>query len=396
MLLDKDPFHAFLPYPAVEVASAPEGPLAGLRLAVKDLYDVAGYRTGCGNPLKLAASPVAEHHAAAVAALLSAGARFVGKTHTDELAWSLYGVNAHFGTPINPAAPEHIPGGSSSGSAAAVAGGLAEIGLGTDTGGSVRAPASFCGLWGLRPTHGRIPLDGCMPLAPGFDTGGFFTRDGATFETVAAVLLGNDAASGPAAPRFLVPEDMVEGVLSPGRRLIDEALRHLECRNGLLPRISVYDGRRELLYAAFRDLQSAEILSIHGGWFKAARPPLGSGIAERFAYATTVTEPQQEAARALRAAFTAALDHKLGADGVLIAPVVHDAPFRIDAPQAVYDSYRHDAMKLLCVAGHTGLPQVVFPLGRAGPAPFGLSLIGPRGRDRWLVRLAAAVAEQVA
>jgi len=142
MLLDKDPFHAFLPYPAVEVASAPEGPLAGLRLAVKDLYDVAGYRTGCGNPLKLAASPVAEHHAAAVAALLSAGARFVGKTHTDELAWSLYGVNAHFGTPINPAAPEHIPGGSSSGSAAAVAGGLAEFGLGSATGGSGRAPAS--------------------------------------------------------------------------------------------------------------------------------------------------------------------------------------------------------------------------------------------------------------
>ncbi|RWX62877.1 amidase, partial [Mesorhizobium sp. M4B.F.Ca.ET.089.01.1.1] len=171
------PLNAFLNLRQMPVAHAQLGPLAGLRLAVKDIYDVAGYRTGCGNPGKFAAAHAASRTAPAVQMILDAGARFVGKTQTDELAFSLMGQNAHFPFPVNPAAPERVTGGSSSGSAAAVAGKLADIATGSDTGGSIRAPASFCGLIGLRATHGRISLDGAMKLAPSCDTFGWFADD---------------------------------------------------------------------------------------------------------------------------------------------------------------------------------------------------------------------------
>ena len=131
-----------------------EGPLAGLRFAVKDLIDVAGHRTGCGNPTWLATHPPATVHAVCVEQLLAAGAHCAGKTVTDEVAFSLLGQNHFYGTPLNPAAPDRVPGGSSSGSASAVACGLVDFALGTDTGGSVRVPASNCGVWGWRPTHG--------------------------------------------------------------------------------------------------------------------------------------------------------------------------------------------------------------------------------------------------
>lgn len=186
------PYNAFLDLRQMPVAHAELGPLAGLRLAVKDIYDVAGYRTGCGNSRKFAESNAASRTAPAVQTILDAGARFVGKTQTDELAFALFGQNAHFPFPVNPAAPDRVTGGSSSGSASAVAGRLADIATGSDTGGSIRAPASFCGLIGLRTTHGRIALDGTMKLAPSFDTFGWFADDIETYETVGKLLLGRD------------------------------------------------------------------------------------------------------------------------------------------------------------------------------------------------------------
>ena len=153
MLLDADPAHAFVPYPAVAVESAMQGPLSGLTFGVKDLFDVAGYPTGCGNPIMLARSGIKSRHAVAVERLLDAGARFVGKCHTEEFAFSVIGSNPHFATPRNAAAPERYTGGSSSGSVSAVGHGLCDFALGTDTGGSVRVPASHCGLIGMRPSE---------------------------------------------------------------------------------------------------------------------------------------------------------------------------------------------------------------------------------------------------
>src|SRR5256885_2590049 len=180
----------FVPGPPVRIAGAPRGPLTGLTFAAKDLFDVAGHPTGGGNPDWARQNPVPTRHAWAVQRLLDAGATLIGKTITDEVSLGILGENPFDGTPLNPKAPDRVPGGSSSGSASAVAQGLCDVALGTDTGGSVRVPASFCGLYGIRPTHGRLDLTGMMAQAPSSDTTGWFARDAKTFARVSEVLLG--------------------------------------------------------------------------------------------------------------------------------------------------------------------------------------------------------------
>src|SRR5690348_1665698 len=197
-----DDLNAFVPGPRVHIEGRPGGPLSGLSFAAKDLFDVAGYPTGGGNPDWARTHPVPQRHAWAVKALLDAGADLIGKTVTDELSLGILGENPFEGTPVNPRAPDHVPGGSSAGSAAAVAAGLCDIALGTDTGGSVRVPASFCGLYGIRPTHGRLDLSGMMSQAPSSDTTGWFARDSATFAEVSSVML--DEAVPTTLPRRLI------------------------------------------------------------------------------------------------------------------------------------------------------------------------------------------------
>ena len=199
-----DPLGALVPHGHVEIAGRTAGPLAGVSFAVKDIFDVAGTVTGCGNPDWLAGHGAAERHAPAVQMLLDAGGRLVGKTVTEELAFSAVGINPHYGTPRNSAAPGRVPGGSSSGSAAAVGGGLVALALGSDTGGSVRVPASYNGIYGMRPSHGRISLAGVMPLAPSFDTVGWFARDPQLLATAGRVLL-DDWASAPRRGRCCWP-----------------------------------------------------------------------------------------------------------------------------------------------------------------------------------------------
>lgn len=391
MLLKDDPVHAFMPYPAVEVDAADSGALAGLTFGVKDLFDVAGYRTGCGCPMKLAISPVKTETAPAVKRLLDAGARFVGKTHTDELAWSLYGMNAHFGTPINPAAPDRIPGGSSSGSAAAVAAGLADFAIGTDTGGSVRAPSSFCGLWGARPTHGRVSLENCMELAASFDTCGFFAKDGQTLGRVASVLMNADEIELPENPRLLRPVDMVEQLGEKQMAIYDLAFGALDAKP-----VKVYpQGGTVALYEAYRALQGVDARKSIIPFIETSAMPLAAGIDSRYEHAKSVTPEQEVAANAVRHDFRNALDRLLGRDGVLLAPVVHDIPFEREPEADVFNGFRHLAMQLLCVSGMSGLPQIVFPAGRIDGVPLGMSLIGPRGSDRSLIALAVKLTEDL-
>src|SRR5438477_12202611 len=202
------------------------GPLDGLRFAVKDTIDVAGFKTGCGNPTWRDSHPAAVVHAVCVEQLLHAGARCVGKTISDDLALSLLGENYFYGTPLNPQAPDRVPGGSSSGSASAVACGLVDFALGTDTGGSTRVPASNCGIWGFRPSHGFISLAGVNPLAPSFDTVGILAQSADVLVRVARVLLaaGSVSANKPEAIHViqeafaLADADVQEALSEPLRR----------------------------------------------------------------------------------------------------------------------------------------------------------------------------------
>ncbi len=391
LLPSPDPAHCFMPYPAVPVDNAPDGPLAGLTFAVKDLFDVAGYPTGGGNPHVLAMSGIKTAHAPVVARLLAAGARFVGKTHTDELAFSLNGQNAHYGAPRNGAAPDRITGGSSSGSASAVSNGLCDFALGTDTGGSVRGPANHCGLYGLRPTHGRISLEGCIDLAPSLDTCGYFARDPAVFSQVGEVLLGADPTPLPERPRWLLAQDLL-AMLDPAVRAAHgPGLQRLAACHGAPTPVQALAVPVDTLYWALRHIQGREAWQTDGALIETHALALGPGVKERFAWSRGVTEAQYQEACAVRERWRAALGALLGSDGVLVLPTMPGpAPLR-DESEAVLDVYRNDAIRLLCLAGLSGFPQVNVPAGTHAQAPLGLSLIGPAGSDASLVALAGTL-----
>jgi amidase len=387
-----DPARAFVPYPDAPVPNAATGPLSGLVFGVKDLFDVAGYPTGGGSPFVLAMSGIKVQTAPTVQRLLDAGARFGGKTVTDEFAFSMNGDNAHFGAPVNGAAPERIAGGSSSGSAAAVSHALCDFALGTDTGGSVRAPASHCGLFGLRPSHGAVSLRGALDLAPSFDTCGWFTRDAGTFARVADVLLPPDTMPLPPAPRLLWPADLWDQALPGVSEALAGPVATARTRWGDAAPVDVVLESFDALYWAFRYLQGREAWLTDGPLIERYAPPLGPGVAERFVWSRGVTDAQVAQAQALRDRFRAHMVALLGQDGLLILPTMPDiAPLRRSSAGELED-YRNRAIRLLCVAGLAGLPQISLPLASKDGAPLGLSLLGPAGSDRSLVRLAGELA----
>jgi len=392
MHLPENPARAFVPYPVAPVAHAADGPLAGLTFAVKDLFDVAGYPTGGGNPLLLAMSGVKTATAPSVQRLLDAGARFGGKTHTDELAFSMNGRNAHFGTPVNGGAPDRIPGGSSSGSAAAVSNRLCDFALGTDTGGSVRAPASHCGLFGIRPTHGRVSLDRCLDLAPSFDTCGFFSRDARTFGRIGAVLLGDDPSPLPARVRLLRPVDVWDLLAEEVAAALAPALGRVEAAAGRAQPCDAVLDSFDAMYWSFRHLQGREAWQVDGPFIERFAPPLGPGVAERFAWSRQVTEAQVVDAAHFCDRFRGHLAGLLGSDGVLVMPTMPDVAPLLAAEESELESYRNAAIRMLCLSGLSGFAQVTLPLASRLGAPLGISLLGPAGSDRSLVALAERIA----
>lgn len=390
MSLVNDPFRAFMPYPDAPTPHAAHGPLAGLSFGVKDLFDVAGYRTGCGNPVKLAQAEISTRHAPPVQLLLDAGARCLGKTHTEELAWSIFGANAHFGAPINPAAPDRLPGGSSSGSASAVAGRLCDFALGTDTGGSVRAPASFCGVLGLRPTHGAISLAACMPLAPSFDVCGFFAHDPAVMRAVGDVLLPPDSAR---AQRLIIARDMFERLTPQMGATLSPMLARLRELFDATLEARLYSGPLEPISEAFRILQAREAWAAHGAWLEQTQAPLGPAIAARFAFARNVTQAEADVCARTRMNFAAQVSDVMAGDAVFVLPTLQGPAPRLSADAPCLDAYRAEAMVYLQVAGLCGSPQVSIPAGRVDGAPVGLSLLGPAGSDHALLALAQRLME---
>jgi amidase len=388
MLLTDDPVHAFLPYPAVPVAHAGSGPLSGLTLAVKDIFDVAGYPTGCGQPHKLALSGIKTETAPVVQRLLQAGAFFVGKTHTVELAFSLTGANAHFGTPLNPSAPLRLPGGSSSGSAAAVAANLCDIGLGSDTGGSVRVPASYCGLFGIRPTHGRLSMDRSMPLAPSLDTVGWMTRDSETFLHASQTLLEPDPHPLPQQPRLLWLHDLFRQTGSETGALFQTVFDRLRETGSSVALTGFTALQPEKWLTAFRIRQGFEAWASHGSFIQRYRPALGPGIAERFAFAQSITRDQYENSLAISHRLQELLSDALELDGVILLPTVPDISPLQSSNEEELEEFRAQSLRLLALASLTGCPQITLPLLHRDGAPLGLSLLGPKGSDLSLVRLA--------
>jgi len=353
------------------------GPLDGLRLAVKDLFAVTGFAIGAGNPVWLAEALPCEADAPVVATLRAAGAIVVGIAQTDELACALSGTNVHYGTPPNPAAPDLVTGGSSSGPAAAVALDEADIGLGTDTGGSVRVPASCCGLFGLRPTHGAVVNDDVLPLAPSFDTVGWITRDAATLRQVGDVLLPAGDTTLP--DRILLVEARPE---------TDVAARRYADRWGARVEVVAWPGDSEAMVASFRTVQLAEAWRLHGEWIDAHPGTLAPDIEGRFRHGSRVDPHDEARARADLAAWRADLLDLLGGDAWLAMPAAGGPGHTRDVGPETRDAWRSATLEYSVPASACGLPSVSVPTG-ADP-PLGVAFIGPPGADRALL---AAISE---
>ena len=369
---------------------APGGPLSGLSFAAKDIFDVAGHVTGGGNPDWKASHPPAERNAWIVQTLVDAGATMVGKTHTDELTRGILGENAHYGTPVNARARDRVPGGSSSGSASAVAGGLVDFALGSDTGGSVRIPASFCGLYGLRPTHGRIPLEGILMQAPSYDTIGWFARDAATFARVAEAVFG--ASIAPATPpRIVIAEDLFDEC----EPAVAAALRPMAERVAAMASASetlrlAPDGVDGWAWQQ-NTLQSIEAWRSVADWIDAVNPRFSYMVTERYALGTSFTQPQIEAARATRDRVRRRLDNVAPPGNFLCfptSPVV--APLR-DQPLSGKRASQARIIRLTSMGGTTGRPQLSLPLADVDGLPVGLSLMGNRGDDEALIAFALEI-----
>ncbi|OYZ89417.1 MAG: amidase [Rhizobiales bacterium 17-65-6] len=382
-----DTLNAFVPHGHVERAPTGEGPLSGKTFALKDFFDLAGVPTAAGSPDWLASHPVPEKSASVADKLLAAGARLVGKTHTDELAWSLNGENHHYGTPANPAAPGRIPGGSSSGSAAATAGGVVDFAIGSDTGGSVRLPASYCGIIGLRPTHGRIAIDGAVPLAPSYDSVGWFARDPMLFAQVGDVLFGGLAPVG-APGKVVIATDLFDAAGPAVAAALAPALEKVAALYGAPGEVNVAEGALGAWRNAFRLVQSAEAWAAHGAWAQAVKPNFGPGVRERFAAAAALDPAEVVEAKALRETIRARMDALLGTDTLILLPTAAGiAPLR-DTPAEDLETFRARSLELLCPAGHAGVPQISLPLATLDGCPLGLSAIAPRGKDEMLLAFA--------
>ncbi len=348
--------HAFVRPPRVLATGAAHGPLAGITLAVKDVIDVAGVVTGAGNPAYARDHQPATENATAVVQLVAAGATAIGKTICDELAYSIAGRNVHYGTPTNVAAPGHVPGGSSAGSAAAVAAAVCDLALGTDTGGSIRVPASYCGIIGWRPTVGAVADSGIVHLARSFDTVGLLTRDPALLLSAAEVLLGEHAESAP-----------VTSTADAAGLGVDLA----DCAE------------------AFRLIQGYEAWAEHGAWITKAHPDFGPDVAERFATASQITAVDVRPAWRLRDMVRQKVIDATADGRVLVGPATAGGAPAANADADTIAAARSATMRLTCVAGLAGAPVVVLPLARDGDLPLGIAHMGAPGSDRALLRWVA-------
>lgn len=386
MTLNRKPF---VPHDLrAPIVGAPAGPLAGLTAAIKDMYDIAGERTGGGNPDWLALQKPAAKTCPSVQKLLDAGATVIGKAITEEFFFSVIGINAHYGAPVNVRARDRVPGGSSSGSASATAAGICDFALGSDTGGSVRVPASFCGLYGIRPTHGRVDLSGAMAMAPSLDAAGWFSCGPGLFRKLGAVLLTGQSIAAEIR-HMIVPDDAIAECDPAVVALMDKALAAMADDLPKPAHEKLAPNGLEAWRECFRVVQGYEVWREYGDFVTRHQPKLGVGVKERMQFASTVTERDLAAANTVRemARNRAAALVKPGT--FIVLPTSPSIAPRLDTPESELDNFRARVMRITTFASLTGLPQVTIPVGTIEGCPSGLSFIGWHGGDETLLDLAA-------
>ena len=381
--------HAFVGHSPAPFRLCDHGALADLSFAVKDLFDVEGSRTACGNPDRLRDDGVATTTAPSVLIALAAGALLMGKTHTDEVACGMFGANPHFGTPINPKAPDRVPGGSSSGSASAVAAGLCDFALGSDTGGSVRVPASFCGIFGIRTSYGRLSTAGVMAMAPSFDAIGWLAADAGVLARVGEVYFGKVPVERPS--RLLIATDTFD-IATPA---ISAALRPIARSLGAAEEITLFKEGIEHWLDTFRPLQLYDLRATLGDWASAPGRTLSQSVRDRMKLAYSIRWQDVAPAAVRREALTTRLAQLLGDDGVIVLPTAHNLPPPRETSLDDLVEFREKTLALTCVASLARLPQVNLPVATVAGCPVGLSLIGGPRADERLLALTRTLSRQL-
>ena len=387
-----DPVGALVPHTLKQpIKGSAVGPLAGRSFMIKDMFEVQGHKVGNGNPDWYAAASPAKATAPVIRRLLDSGATLTGITVCDEFFYSLLGSNIHYGRPVNTLSPRHVTGGSSCGAAAAVAANMCDFALGSDTGGSLRVPAAFCGLYGFRPTHGRIDMTGATPMAPSCDTIGFLARDAELLRAVGRLLLDGKNTEAPL-QRVVIARDM----FGRAETSIDQALwQGLDKIASVLPaseRLDVAGEEFDAWRNAFRLIQGFEIQSTLMPFALSHADGLSPAIRERFEVASRVTPEEAKTGREIRAGATERL-HELARPGsVIVMPTTPTLPPERDTPDGASTvEFRAMTLGSTCLAGHASLPQIAIPAGTAAGCPVGLSFIGWSGGDEALLDLAVSL-----
>jgi len=362
------------------------GVLDGLTFAIKDVFDIQDYKNTAGNPDWYRTHSPGKRNAPVIEILLSNGARLMGTTHTDELMYSLNGENFHYGTPVNPNAPDRIPGGSSSGSAVAAAAGVVDFAIGTDTGGSVRIPASYCGIYGFRPTHGMVNINGVIPLAKSFDTVGWLSKNLNTLLKVGEVLLDYQAPAQDPFSYVYFEEEAWTFIEEESKTILLQAASVLE-NMGLIKRFLKISKEGLAQWAElFRYIQGIQIWKEHGAWIEKEHPVFGPGIAERFSWTSTLKERHLPALMENKKRIRQHVSTILNDNGLLVIPTSPgEAPLR-HLQEAKREQHRTRTMQLTCIAGLAGFPQITVPFKNKNGLPIGLSFIANRNQDLHLMK----------
>lgn len=385
---------AFVPHGQFQINGRLHGSLQGYTFAAKDLYAIAGYPTGAGNPTWLSTHVTPTHHQVIVSRLLEAGATLIGKTITDELAYSINGDNIHYGTPINSASPDSVPGGSSSGSAAAVAAHLCDFALGTDTGGSTRVPASYCGIWGIRTTHGLLPTTDIVPLCPSFDTATWLAHDATVFGKVGEALIPETGHT-EFTHAYLWTDVLAQADddFHPYAKQVFSLLSE-QMAGHQQPLLTTGDDLDQWRMT-YIQASAYEAWQTHGEWITQQHPLFSPAVQHRFEMAKNTSLETAQHARHNQQRIQQHLQTILGNNGIAVLPSASSFAPKLDASAKETEQTRTHTFRITSIAGLGGLPQVNIPFLNKTGQPLGISLLGPKHSDLSLIQLAIKIHQQL-
>ena len=368
--------------PEKEIFISNSGSLSGMTFLCKDMCDIKGFKSSCGNPDFYKHSIEALDYAPFLKKILNEGAILKGITICDEFFYSIIGENKHYGTPENLNSPNCVPGGSSSGSAAALTNHDFDFTIGTDTGGSVRVPASFCGVFGFRPTHGRIDLNKVYPMAKSFDTLGWFSNNKPNMLKLGKIFFDNFREIQIEQKNILIPVDIVDDL---DQDIKSQFYNYCEYKFKNLKKVQLSSYKKSELADCFRVMQGYEIKLNILPWIEKYDPKISTEINSRLKMAKIITKNMYDDAINLRKEFISELDQNLPVESILIFPTIpFSAPIKGQSDDNLSE-LRKKVMEFTCIGGLSSRPQISIPKFKGSTGPIGLSVLGNKNADETML-----------